>query len=90
MPFEFKRQSFGGRRAPEFEPYSKTKAINPEKGEVGTEFGEIVTANEKAETKNKKKGKTQRKKQKVDTKHSKIFKPHQIYRLHPNPRIDNI
>ena len=29
-------------------------------------------------------------KQKVDTQYSKIFKPYQIHRLHPNPRIDNI
>lgn len=38
--------SYGGRRASEFEPYSKTKAINSEKGEVGTEIDKIGTANE--------------------------------------------
>ena len=36
------------------------------------------------------KGEDQKQKQKVDTNYSKIFKPHQIHRLHPNPRIDNI
>ena len=56
LPFEFKRQSSGGRRTPEFEPYSKTKAINPEKGEIETKNDETATANEKVETKTKKKG----------------------------------
>ena len=46
----------GGANAPQFEPFAKTKAINLEKGEVGTEIGKTATANEKAETKNKKRG----------------------------------
>ena len=55
MPFEFKRQLFGGRRAPAFEPYSKTKAINPEKWEFETKNGNIhtlinETENEKEKT----------------------------------------
>ena len=48
--------SLGGRRASQFEPYSKTKAINPEKGEVETKTCKTGTVNDKVETKNKKRG----------------------------------
>ncbi len=50
MPFEFKRQFFGGRRAPQFEPFDKNKAINPEKGEIETEIGKTGTAKENIHT----------------------------------------
>ena len=46
----------GGRRAPEFEPFDKNKATNPEKEEFETEIDRTGTANENAETKNKKRG----------------------------------
>ena len=54
LPFEFKRQLFGGRRAPAFEPYSKTKAINPEKGEVETEIDKAETVNKELKFKGRK------------------------------------
>lgn len=38
QPHSSKCQFEIGSRVPEFEPYSKTKAINSEKGEVGTEI----------------------------------------------------
>ena len=51
----------GGRRTPEFEPFEKNKAINPEKGEFETEFDKTGTVNEKDETKNKKRGRPEAK-----------------------------
>ena len=56
MPFEFKRQPFGGANAPEFEPFVKNETINPEKGEIETEMDKTETANENVETQNKKRG----------------------------------
>lgn len=46
----------GGASAPEFEPFTKNRTINPKKGEFGTEIDEAVTENENVETKNKKRG----------------------------------
>ena len=46
MSFKFKRQPFGGRRAPQFEPFAKDETINPEKGEVITEIDKTATTNE--------------------------------------------
>lgn len=46
QPYGSKSQFEHGASAPEFEPYSKTKAINPEKVEVGTETCKTATANE--------------------------------------------
>lgn len=45
-PQRFPQTSFQGRRTPAFEPFAKNKAINPEKGEVGTENNKTVTAKE--------------------------------------------
>ena len=56
QPYGSKFQFENGSRVPEFEPFAKNKAINPEKGEVGTETCKTATANEKVETRNKKKG----------------------------------
>lgn len=46
----------GGANAPEFEPFAKNKATNPEKGEVETEIDETGTVNDKVEIKTKQKG----------------------------------
>ena len=61
QPHSSKCQFEIGASAPEFEPYSKTKAINPEKGEFETEIDETGTVNDKVETKNKKRGRTKAK-----------------------------
>lgn len=50
LPFEFKRQSFGGASAPKFEPFTKNKAINPEKGGFETKNEQ----NGRSKAKNKK------------------------------------
>lgn len=55
----------GGRRAPEFETFTKITNVNPKKGEIETEIGKTVTANEKAETKNKKRGRPKAKNKKL-------------------------
>ena len=55
----------GGANAPEFEPFAKNEAINPEKGEIETEIDKIGTANEKVETKNKKRGNLKSKNKKL-------------------------
>ena len=54
LPFEFKRQSSGGSRVSEFEPFEKISKDNPEKGEVETEIDKTGTANDKVETKTRK------------------------------------
>ena len=41
---------FGGASAPEFEPFAKNKAINPEKGEFETEIEKTGTVNENVRT----------------------------------------
>ena len=56
LPFEFKRQFFGGTNAPEFESFDKITNANTEKGEIETKNDETATANENIETKNKKRG----------------------------------
>ena len=56
QPHSSKCQFVIGVSAPEFEPLTKNKAINPEKGELETEIGKTVSANQKVETKNKKRG----------------------------------
>lgn len=85
-PYGSKSQFENGASAPKFEPFDKIMNTNAEKGQVETEIGKTATANDKVETKNKKRGRPKGKKQKVDTHHSKIFKPHRVYRLHPNSR----
>ena len=54
-----------GASAPEFEPFDKNKATNPEKGEVETEIDKTGTANDKVETKNKQKGRPKAKNKKL-------------------------
>ena len=46
----------GGRSKSQFEPFTKNKTINLEKGEIETEIDKTGTANDKVETKNKKRG----------------------------------
>ena len=65
QPYSSKCQFENGRRAPEFEPFAKNEAINPEKGEIETEIDKIGTANEKVETKNKKRGNLKSKNKKL-------------------------
>ena len=48
--------TFGGRRAPAFEPFEKITNANTEKGEFEIKIDEAVTVNEKLETQNKKNG----------------------------------
>ena len=55
-PYGSKCQFENGANAPQFEPFAKTKTINPEKGEFETEIDKTATANDKVETKNKKRG----------------------------------
>ena len=55
QPYGSKCQFENGASAPEFEPFAKNKAINPEKAEFETEIDEAVTVNENVETQNKKK-----------------------------------
>ena len=40
-----------GRRTPEFEPFVKTKSINPEKGEIETEIGKFNSEDAVTDTK---------------------------------------
>ena len=65
QPYGSKSQFENGASAPEFEPFAKIKAINPEKGEIGTEINETETANDRVETKNKKRGRPKAKNKKL-------------------------
>ena len=56
QPYGSKSQFENGASAPEFEPFAKTKAINPENENIKTEIDETVIVNENVETKNKKRG----------------------------------
>lgn len=49
-PYSSKCQFENGASAPQFEPFAKNKATNPEKGEVETKNDEIVTVNENIRT----------------------------------------
>ena len=66
LPFEFKRQFFGGASAPKFEPLAKITNANTKKEEVETEIDETGTANEKVETKTKQKGRHEAKDKKIE------------------------
>ena len=48
--------NWNGANAPQFEPFAKNKATNPEKGKFETEIGETGTVNDKVEIKTKQKG----------------------------------
>lgn len=50
QPYSSNCQFKNGRREPQFEPFAKNKAINPEKGEVETEIDKTGTANENIRT----------------------------------------
>ena len=64
-PYGSKSQFENGANVPQFEPFDKNKATNPEKGEVETEIDKTGTANDKVETKNKQKGRPKAKNKKL-------------------------